>query len=242
MQHHAPFYVPGAPQEGFSPQGLEDAESQATPTGPEPLPAVGSLNLYRSLNPEKEVLAAPPAGFQMAPCGCFFDPRIYRIEWATPDFGPSTLYRLAAGSMRAGTPSPAGSFLLEPQRHLKALGPPLYPHYQPVSPYLVPCFPPEGSGPDTPGFVGDGVPPAFVELAPPPAPKDSKPPPMPALDEDPPPGPGPLAADVVAPAPPGKRKAGAATPKKGRPGGKARQPAGGTAPPGPRQDLGAAPH
>ncbi|EPY86314.1 hypothetical protein CB1_000320043 [Camelus ferus] len=94
MQRPKPFYTPVAPQEGFSPPGLDGTEglgSQPTPACTEPLPAVGSSNLYHPPNPEKEVFPAPPAGFQMAPCGCFFDPRIYRIEWATTDFGQSSL-------------------------------------------------------------------------------------------------------------------------------------------------------
>ncbi|KAB1259499.1 Proline-rich protein 22 [Camelus dromedarius] len=159
MQRPKPFYTPVAPQEGFSPPGLDGTEglgSQPTPACTEPLPAVGSSNLYHPPNPEKEVFPAPPAGFQMAPCGCFFDPRIYRIEWATTDFGQSSLYKLAAPS--AGGPQ-----------------------------YLLPYFPPEGSGPEALGFVGEGGPLAFTELpppqikegsAPPPPPKESKLPPL----------------------------------------------------------------
>ncbi|XP_023373834.1 proline-rich protein 22 [Otolemur garnettii] len=184
MQHPKTFYAPAAPQEGFGPRGLEGAEglgSQPTPACAEPPPAVGSATLYHPENKEKEVFPAPPAGFQMAPCGCFFDPRIYRIEWATTDFGQSSLYKLvAAGSVGpAGGPTSPGSYLLEPQHYLKAPGPPPqtpYSHYQPVpggAQYLVPYFPPEGPGPEALGFVGDGGPPAFVELAPV-APKENK--------------------------------------------------------------------
>ncbi|EHH29516.1 hypothetical protein EGK_09968 [Macaca mulatta] len=133
MQHPKPFYAPAAPQEGFSPQSLEGAEalgSQPAPTCTEPPP--GSLNLYHPPDPEKEVFPAPPAGFQMAPCGCFFDPRIYRIEWTTPDLGQSALYKLAASSGGpVGGPSAPGSYLLEPQPYLKAPGLPPYPHYPP---------------------------------------------------------------------------------------------------------------
>lgn len=116
-----------------------------------------------------------PTGFQMAPCGCFFDPRIYRIEWATTDFGPSSLYKLAAvgGGGPAGNPTSAGTYLLEPQHYLKALVPPPpplpYPHFQPAPggpQYLMPYFPPGGSGPEALGFMGDGGTPAFVGLSP----------------------------------------------------------------------------
>ncbi|XP_057566110.1 proline-rich protein 22 [Hippopotamus amphibius kiboko] len=180
MQHPKPFYAPtAAPQEGFSPRSLDATEgpsSQPAPACTEPLPAVASSNLYHAPDPEKEVFPAPPAGFQMAPCGCFFDPRIYRIEWTTTDFGQSSMYKLAAvgGRGPVGGPASPGTYFLEPQRYLKAPvpppPPPPYPHY-PLPPgapqYLVPHFPPEGPGPEALGFVGDGGPPAFVELPPP---------------------------------------------------------------------------
>ncbi|XP_031545529.2 proline-rich protein 22 isoform X2 [Vicugna pacos] len=189
MQRPKPFYTPVAPQDGFSPQGLDGTErlgSQPPPACTEPLPAVGSSNLYHPPSPEKEVFPAPPAGFQMAPCGCFFDPRIYRIEWATTDFGQSSLYKLAAvgsGGLAGGAASP-GTYLLEPQHYLKApVPPPLHPPYPLYQPppggpqYLLPYFPPEGPGPEALGFVGEGGPPAFTELPPPPL-KESKLPPL----------------------------------------------------------------
>ncbi|XP_055286590.1 proline-rich protein 22 [Moschus berezovskii] len=193
MQHPKPFYTPTAPQEGFSPQGVDATDglgSQPIPACTEPLSAVGSSNLYHPPTPEKEVFPTPPAGFQMAPCGCFFDPRIYRIEWAATDFGQSSLYKLVAvgDGGPAGVPASPGTYLLEPQHYLKApVPPPPYPHYQPLPPggpqYLLPYFPPEGLGPETMGFMGDGGPPTFVELplplikeglAPPPPPKENK--------------------------------------------------------------------
>ncbi|XDC55492.1 proline-rich protein 22 isoform X1 [Ovis aries] len=200
MQHPKPFYAPTAPQEGFSPQGLDATDglgSQPTPACTEPLSAVGSSNLYHPPTPEKEVFPTPPAGFQMAPCGCFFDPRIYRIEWAATDFGQSSLYKLVAvgDGGPAGASTSPGTYLLEPQHYLKAPvpppPPPPYPHYQPPPPggpqYLLPYFPPEGPGPETVGFMGDRGAPAFVELplplikeglAPPLPPKESKLPPL----------------------------------------------------------------
>ncbi|KAG5208870.1 proline-rich protein 22 isoform X2 [Ovis aries] len=133
----------------------------------------------------------------MAPCGCFFDPRIYRIEWAATDFGQSSLYKLVAvgDGGPAGASTSPGTYLLEPQHYLKAPvpppPPPPYPHYQPPPPggpqYLLPYFPPEGPGPETVGFMGDRGAPAFVELplplikeglAPPLPPKESKLPPL----------------------------------------------------------------
>ncbi|KFO28809.1 proline-rich protein 22 [Fukomys damarensis] len=165
MQHPKPF-APAACREGFGAQGLE---STAGPggrpglTSTDPLPTMASTNpLYQPLNPEKDVFPGPPAGFQMAPCGCFFDPRIYRIEWTATDFGQA-LYKLAVA---AGPTSP-GSYLLEPQRYVKAPVPPPYPHYQPGGPpYLMPYLPPEGPSHETLGFTGGGGPPGFVELSP----------------------------------------------------------------------------
>lgn len=131
----------------------------------------------------------------MAPCGCFFDPRIYRIEWAATDFGQSSLYKLAAvgGGGPAGGPASPSTYLLEPQHYLKAPGPPPlpppYPHYQPLLPggpqYLLPYFP-EGPGPEALGFVGDGGPPTFVEL-PPPLIKEGLAPPLPPKESKLPP-------------------------------------------------------
>ncbi|XP_054418248.1 proline-rich protein 22 [Pteronotus mesoamericanus] len=176
MQHPKPFYTTAAPQEGFSPQGLDGTEGQGgqpTPACTEPLPTVGPSHLYHPPDLEKEVFPAPPAGFQMAPCGCFFDPRIYRIEWATTDFGQSSLYKLAAagGGVPAGGPASSGTYLLEPQHFLKApVQPPPYPHFQPVPEgpqYLMPYYPPEGPGPEALGFVGEAGGPAFLELPPP---------------------------------------------------------------------------
>ncbi|XP_048196586.1 proline-rich protein 22 [Perognathus longimembris pacificus] len=187
MQHPKPFYPPSTPQEGVSPRAL--SSSEALGVQPEPLPAVAASNLpCQPPNPEKDVFPGPPAGFQMAPCGCFFDPRIYRIEWATPDFGQAPLYRLAV----AGGPAMPNGYLLEPQSYLKTPGPPPPdPHYQPGPgglQYILPYFPHEGPG--ALGFVGDGGTPGFVELlkeglAPLPPPKEGKPGPPPhALPAD----------------------------------------------------------
>ncbi|XP_021488709.1 proline-rich protein 22 [Meriones unguiculatus] len=182
MQHPKTLYPPAIPQEGFGPQSLEGTE---VPGGPEPLPTVANTNLlYQTPSSDQDVLPAPPAGFQMAPCGCFFDPRIYRIEWATSDFGQSSLYKVAV----AGGPALPGGYLLEAPSYLKAPGPPppLYPHYQPAPsgpPYLTHYLPPEEPGPEALGFVRDGGPLNFMEmlregLAPPPTPKETKPSPV----------------------------------------------------------------
>ncbi|XP_051028701.1 proline-rich protein 22 [Acomys russatus] len=177
MQHPKILYPPAIPQEAFGPQSLEGTE---VPGGPEPLPAVANANLlYQTPSSDQDVLTAPPAGFQMAPCGCFFDPRIYRIEWVTSDFGQTSLYKMAV----AGAPTLPGGYLLEAPSYLKAPGPPppLYPHYQPAPSgpqYLTHYLPPEEPGPEALGFVREGGPLNFMEmlrdgLAPPPSPKET---------------------------------------------------------------------
>ncbi|XP_069914814.1 proline-rich protein 22 [Oryctolagus cuniculus] len=198
MQHPQPFYdaAAAAPPDSFGPRGLEPSEGpggQPAASAPEPPPAVGSSGLYHAPNPENEACPAPPAGFQMAPCGCFFDPRIYRIEWAATDFGQTALYKLvAAGGVApagapAGSPAASGGFLLEPRPYLRAPGPPPppppppppYPHFPPAPagpPYLMPYYAPEGPDPDSLGFVGDAGAPGLAEL--PPAPPEAKLPPL----------------------------------------------------------------
>ncbi|KAK2504576.1 hypothetical protein MC885_000701 [Smutsia gigantea] len=197
MQHPKPFYTPTGSQEGSGPWGLDGTEgsgSQPAAACVESLPTVGtsSSDSYHPPNLEKEVFLGPPAGlggvphttasqgapswpagFQMAPCGCFFDPRMYQIECAGTDFGQLPLYTLAAvgGSGPAGGPALPGTHPVEPQHHLKVLRPPpLYPHYQPATggpQDLMPHFPPKGPRPEAMGFVRGGGPPAFVELPPP---------------------------------------------------------------------------
>ncbi|XP_007525013.1 proline-rich protein 22 [Erinaceus europaeus] len=168
MQHPQSSYTPGAPQEGFSPRGPDGVEG---PPCPEPLPpAVGPASLYRPPNPEKEVYPAPPAGFQMAPCGCFFDPRIYRIEWTTPDFCQASLYKLG-GVGPVGGPGSAAGYVLEAPPYLKTAVPaPYQPPPQPATApgppqYLVPYFLPEEAAPEGLGFpVGDEGPPPAVAV------------------------------------------------------------------------------
>ncbi|XP_042334724.1 proline-rich protein 22 [Sceloporus undulatus] len=116
---------------------------------PENLAAVGVPNLFHPPNQEKEIFGTPPAGFHMAPCGCFFDPRIYRIEWATANFVQPSIYKLSGG------PVPQNTYLLDSQKYV-----PYHPAYQPVaatntSPYVLPFFKPEGPPPATAPHLTD---------------------------------------------------------------------------------------
>ncbi|KAJ6654473.1 hypothetical protein lerEdw1_006894 [Lerista edwardsae] len=78
----------------------------------------------------------------MAPCGCFFDPRIYRIEWATANFVQPSVYKLSSG------PGPQNTYLLDSQKYLKGpIQPVPYPPYQPIAnnpQFVLPFFKPEG--------------------------------------------------------------------------------------------------
>uniref|UniRef100_A0A8C3FWI1 Proline rich 22 n=1 Tax=Chrysemys picta bellii TaxID=8478 RepID=A0A8C3FWI1_CHRPI len=91
---------------------------------------------------EKDVFTGPPAGFQMAPCGCFFDPRIYRIEWAMTNFVQPSVYKLTGGS------SSPNAYLLDTHRYLKSpVQTVSYPAYHPIpsnSQYIMPYFNQEG--------------------------------------------------------------------------------------------------
>ncbi|KAF7236388.1 Proline-rich protein 22 [Varanus komodoensis] len=77
-------------------------------------------------------------GFHMAPCGCFFDPRIYRIEWATANFVQPSVYKVSSG------PGPQSTYLLDGQKYLKGPVQPVpYPPYQHVAsnpPFVLPFF------------------------------------------------------------------------------------------------------
>ncbi|XP_035204238.1 LOW QUALITY PROTEIN: proline-rich protein 22 [Oxyura jamaicensis] len=46
---------------------------------------------------------APPPGFQMAPCGCFFDPRVFHIEWTTTNLPSPATFTLVGSASLPGT-------------------------------------------------------------------------------------------------------------------------------------------
>ncbi|XP_068518115.1 proline-rich protein 22 [Anas acuta] len=48
---------------------------------------------------------APPPGLQMAPCGCFFDPRVFHIEWTTTNLpSPATFTLVGSASLPSTAP------------------------------------------------------------------------------------------------------------------------------------------
>lgn len=109
----------------------------------------------------------------MAPCGCFFDPRIYRIEWATANFVQPPVYKISGGA------APQNTYLLEGQKYLKSPVPPgPFPAFQGVGanpPFVLPFLKAEapagmegfggplGPGPlfqDAAGFQSEGLAPS----------------------------------------------------------------------------------
>ncbi|XP_029470805.1 proline-rich protein 22 [Rhinatrema bivittatum] len=93
---------------------------------PETPVLIGQSSEYLHPSQEKIDFKNHPAGLQMAPCGCFFDPRIYRIEWAPDDFPQSPVFKVMGG------PGPQNVSLPDSQRYMKTPGQPAsYSSYQP---------------------------------------------------------------------------------------------------------------
>ncbi|KAM9112304.1 proline-rich protein 22 [Pangshura tecta] len=144
MQQAKTFYQQ---HDAYGPRPLDQSESQSnrplqTFVLPDNPASVGPSNLYHPPSPEKDVFTGPPAGFQMAPCGCFFDPRIYRIEWAMTNFVQPSVYKLSGGS------SSPSAYLLDTHRYLKSPVQTVpYPPYHPIPSnpqYIMPYFNQEG--------------------------------------------------------------------------------------------------
>ncbi|XP_024061077.1 proline-rich protein 22 [Terrapene carolina triunguis] len=144
MQQPKPFYQQ---HDAYGPRPLDQSESQSnrplqTFVLPDNPASVGRSNLYHPPSQEKDIFTGPPAGFQMAPCGCFFDPRIYRIEWAMTNFVQPSVYKLTGGS------SSPNAYLLDPHRYLKSPVQTVpYPPYHPIPSnpqYIMPYFNQEG--------------------------------------------------------------------------------------------------
>uniref|UniRef100_A0A8B9Q1H1 Proline rich 22 n=1 Tax=Apteryx owenii TaxID=8824 RepID=A0A8B9Q1H1_APTOW len=156
--HHLPALVPHCTS--LRPLGGEDAVGGA-PASSTVLPEQTSL---QPCTQPKPPLGDFPGGLQMAPCGCFFDPRIYHIEWTATNFPQSPVYKLSGSG---GAAAPPGALLLDAQRYVHAAGQPdpFAPYQQlPGSPqYVAPYVPTEdGVGmaaaafPGAPTLSGDG--------------------------------------------------------------------------------------
>nr|XP_033810551.1 proline-rich protein 22 isoform X1 [Geotrypetes seraphini] len=87
---------------------------------PETPVLIGQSHEYLHPSQEKTDFKNHPAGLQMAPCGCFFDPRIYRIEWAPDDFPQSPVFKVMGGP---GMPQNAN--VPDSQRFMKTPGQPV---------------------------------------------------------------------------------------------------------------------
>ncbi|XP_074926969.1 proline-rich protein 22 [Chelonoidis abingdonii] len=149
MQQPKPFYQQ---HDAYGPRPLDQSENQSnrplqTFVLPDNPASVGPSNLYHPPSQEKDVFTAPPAGFQMAPCGCFFDPRIYRIEWAMTNFVQPSVYKLTGGS------SSPSAYLLDTHGYLKSPVQTVpYPPYHPVPSnpqYIMPYFNQESPASET---------------------------------------------------------------------------------------------
>ncbi|XP_040393921.1 proline-rich protein 22 [Cygnus olor] len=78
--------------ENFYPAGLPNPKLEHPFQAP---PAVVAPGMPR----------APPPGLQMAPCGCFFDPRVFRIEWTTTNLpSPATFTPVTSASQPRAAP------------------------------------------------------------------------------------------------------------------------------------------
>lgn len=106
MQHPKPYYAPAAPQEGFSPQGLDGSEgpgSQPAPACAEPLPAVGmSQGVAGTGRPMRLGTKAVPTSFRVPPT---------RLPLFT---GSSNLYQPPNPEKEVFAAPPAGTGLLPP--------------------------------------------------------------------------------------------------------------------------------
>ncbi|KAM6040319.1 proline-rich protein 22 [Theristicus caerulescens] len=80
-----PFALP----ETFYPQG--SANLCQLPGEEQPLPAAWAP-------PVQGAPQAPPPGLQRAPCGCFFDPRVFHIQWTSTDLPPPATATLGHGA------------------------------------------------------------------------------------------------------------------------------------------------
>ncbi|XP_072701973.1 proline-rich protein 22 [Ciconia boyciana] len=120
---------PSTPEVGTDPtpaaQGRSGGRERRRPPAMAPVSPSGSANLCRLPGQEQPFPAAwaplpglapqppqaPPAGLQRAPCGCYFDPRVFHFQWTTTSLPPpatATLGHSAASVPGAALWGPGG--------------------------------------------------------------------------------------------------------------------------------------
>ncbi|GAB0209263.1 proline-rich protein 22-like [Grus japonensis] len=113
----------------FYPQGA--ANLCPLPRQQQPFPAAWPPSLHVAPQGPQ---ALPPPGLQRAPCGCFFDPRVFHIEWTVTSLPPP-----ASSTLSRGTASLPGAALWGGPRGCRTLpawAAPLTPQGQP--PHIAP--------------------------------------------------------------------------------------------------------
>ncbi|GAB0208786.1 proline-rich protein 22-like [Grus japonensis] len=113
----------------FYPQGA--ANLCPLPRQQQPFPAAWAPSLHVAPQGHQ---ALPPPGLQRAPCGCFFDPRVFHIEWTVTSLPPP-----ASSTLSRGTASLPGAALWGGPRGCRTLpawAAPLTPQGQP--PHIAP--------------------------------------------------------------------------------------------------------
>ncbi|GAB0206351.1 proline-rich protein 22-like [Grus japonensis] len=115
----------------FYPQGA--ANLCPLPRQQQPFPAAWPPSLHVAPQGPQ---ALPPPGLQRAPCGCFFDPRVFHIEWTVTSLPPP-----ASSTLSRGTASlPALPTSIPGYRHIEG---------QPAQTNICGTATPAGAHPDT---------------------------------------------------------------------------------------------
>ncbi|GAB0206443.1 proline-rich protein 22-like [Grus japonensis] len=134
----------------FYPQGA--ANLCPLPRQQQPFPAAWAPSLHVAPQGPQ---ALPPPGLQRAPCGCFFDPRVFHIEWTVTSLPPP-----ASSTLSRGTASLPGAALWGGPRGCRTLpawAAPLTPQGQP--PHIAPQnYQGRAEAPDPPPALPTSIP------------------------------------------------------------------------------------
>ncbi|GAB0206784.1 proline-rich protein 22-like [Grus japonensis] len=134
----------------FYPQGA--ANLCPLPRQQQPFPAAWAPSLHVAPQGHQ---ALPPPGLQRAPCGCFFDPRVFHIEWTVTSLPPP-----ASSTLSRGTASLPGAALWGGPRGCRTLpawAAPLTPQGQP--PHIAPQnYQGRAEAPDPPPALPTSIP------------------------------------------------------------------------------------